>query len=76
MHMDNLALFIGKLGWRFPIERGFELELGAKMYLPVSGKSGSFFRTRERGGAISAKGRPFGGHQLARQVIGYFQGSF
>jgi hypothetical protein len=76
MPLNNIALLIGKLGWRFLIEQGLELELGAKVYLPVSGTSGSFFRVRERGGGVSAKGQPFGGHQLARQVIGYLQGSF
>ncbi len=76
MHMGSQALLIGRLGWRFPIERGLELELGAKMYLPVSGESGSLFRIHERGGGISPKGRPYGGVELARQVIAYLQGSF
>jgi len=74
--MDNQALLLGKLGWRFPFERVLVMELGAKILLPVSGESGSFFQSRERGGGISARGQPYGGVELARQVIGYLQGSF
>jgi len=76
VHMDNLALFIGKLGWRFPVERGFTLEAGAKLYLPFSPFSGPLFRIRERGGDISTRGQPYGGMELAPQAIVYFQGSF
>jgi iron complex outermembrane receptor protein len=76
MEMKNQALFMGKLGWRFPAEWGLEFELGAKFLLPMSAGSGSLFSARERGGGISARGKLFGGHQLARQVIGYLQGSF
>ena len=76
MQMDNQALFMGKLGWRFPVERGFEFEVGAKFLVPMSSQSGSFFRARERGGGISTRGKPFGGHELARQAIAYLQGSF
>jgi hypothetical protein len=76
MKMRNQALIMGKLGWRFPIERGFEFEVGAKFLVPMSGGSDSLFSARERGGGVSARGQPFGGHELARQVIGYLQGSF
>jgi outer membrane receptor protein involved in Fe transport len=76
MHLDNQALFIGKLGWKFPVRQGFELEVGARLYLPFSPFAGSLFRIRERGGAVSAKGQPFGGIELAPQAIGYLQGSF
>ena len=76
MELDNVALIMAKFGWKFTLSNGIELETGLNLFLPIAPFSDSHFTSRERGGAIGADGRPFGGVQLATFVTGYLQGSF
>ena len=76
MEMDNVLLFLGKVGWRWEPVKGCQMEAGVKLFLPVSPFSGPLFRYYEKGGGISSTGLWYGGQQLARTVTGYLQGSF
>jgi hypothetical protein len=73
--LDNFVLLLGKLGWKLPVGDGFDLEVGAKLMLPVSFGS-PHFRYRERGGGTSLTGANYGGEELARLVSAYLQGSY
>jgi hypothetical protein len=75
-HMDNVFLAMGRLGWRWSVLGGVELEAGIKLFLPVSPFSAPHFRFREKGGGISITGMNYGGAELRRTVTGYLQGSF
>ncbi len=74
--MDNVFLVLGRLGWRWLAERGFKLEVGVKLFLPVSPFSPPHFRYYEKGGGVTLDGRTYGGVQLARMVTAYLQGSY
>jgi iron complex outermembrane receptor protein len=74
-HMDNMALVLAKLGWKWEPGAGVAIEIGAKLFLPVS-FSEPYFRAFEKGGGVTATGRRYGGFELARVVTGYLQGSF
>jgi outer membrane receptor protein involved in Fe transport len=76
IELDNFALILARFGWKFTLSNGVELETGLNLMLPIAPFSGSHFTYRERGGAIDADGRPFGGVELATFVTGYLQGSF
>ena len=75
-HMGNVFLVLAKLGWKWSMAGGFDLEAGVKLFLPISPSSAPHFRYYEKGGGVTAMGTPFGGMQLARMVTGYLQGSF
>jgi outer membrane receptor for ferrienterochelin and colicin len=75
VRMDNNALILAKLGWKWEAGSGIEVEIGAKLFLPVS-FSEPYFRTYEKGGGVTSTGRRYGGFELARMVTGYLQGSF
>jgi outer membrane receptor protein involved in Fe transport len=74
--MDPVFLVLAKLGWKWRMAGGFDLEAGAKLFLPVSPFSAPHFCYYEKGGGVTAMGVPFGGMQLARMVTGYLKGSF
>jgi len=74
-HMDNMALVLAKLGWKWEPGAGVVMEIGAKLFLPVSFKE-PYFRAFEKGGGVTTSGRRYGGFELARVVTGYLQGSF
>ena len=76
IHMENVLLVLGKIGWRWQPVPGVDLEAGIKLFLPVSPFSGSLFRYRERGGVLTPSGGNYGGDELRRMVTGYLQGSF
>jgi len=76
IHMENVLLVLGKIGWQWRPVAGVELEAGIKLFLPVSPFSGSLFRYRERGGVLTPSGGNYGGDNLCRVVTGYLQGSF
>jgi len=75
-HVDNVFLFMGKLGYEWITPQGLEFEIGAKLFLPFSPFSGNLFRYYDDPGGITADGRYYGGQQLRRVVTGYLQGSF
>jgi hypothetical protein len=75
-HMDNVFLAMGRLGWRWSVAGGVNLEAGVKLFLPVSPFSAPHFRFHEKGGGISVTGMNYGGVELRRTVTGYLQGSF
>jgi hypothetical protein len=74
--VDNVFLFMGKLGYEWITTQGLEFEIGAKLFLPFSPFSGELFRYYEDLGGITPDGRYYGGQQLRRIVVGYLQGSF
>ena len=73
-HMDQIMLVLARIGWRIPLS-GLDLEMGAKLFLPVS-FSPLRFRYREEGGGVTPGGIQYGGEELRRVVSGYLQGSF
>jgi outer membrane receptor protein involved in Fe transport len=75
-HLDNVVLVIGKLGWRWVLPKNVGMEVGIKLFLPISPFSKPYFRFRERGGGFDSKGVNFGGDQLRRMITGYLEGSF
>ena len=75
-HMDNVFLAMGRLGWRWSVAGGVNLEAGVKLFLPVSPFSAPHFRFHEKGGGISVTGMNYGGVELRRTVTGYLLGSF
>jgi hypothetical protein len=76
LHVDNSFLILGKLGYLWVTPGGFELEIGAKLFLPFSPFSGPLFRYYEEAGGVTPEGRHFGGEQLTRMLTGYLRGSF
>ena len=77
MHMPNVILFLGKLGYRWETPEGLDLEIGAKLFLPFSPFSGKdLFSYYEDGGGVSPRGVYYGGEALRRILTGYVQGSF
>ncbi|HUU03037.1 MAG TPA: TonB-dependent receptor [Myxococcota bacterium] len=76
MHLDNVFLILGKLGWKWQPTERVELEAGTKLFLPVSPFSAPYFRYYEDGGGVSSSGEKYGGEQLSRMVTAYLQGSF
>ena len=75
-HIDDVFLFMGKLGYEWITPQGIEFEIGAKLFLPFSPFSGNLFRYYDDPGGITAGGHYYGGQQLRRVVTGYLQGSF
>jgi hypothetical protein len=75
MHMENVALVMGKLGFQWGDQEGFKLEAGAKLFLPVSPFSGPLFKYYEKGGGVTPGGKRYGGEELARVITVYLQGS-
>jgi outer membrane receptor for ferrienterochelin and colicin len=76
VHMDNVILFMGKLGYRWMTDEGLDLEIGAKLFLPFSPFSGDLFSYYEDAGGVSPQGVLYGGEPLRRILTGYIQGSF
>ena len=74
--MDHVFLLLGKLGWKWASTGGFDIEVGVKLFLPVSPFSAPHFRYHEKGGGVTPMGVTYGGMQLGRMVTGYLQGSF
>jgi len=73
--VGNSALFMGRLGWRFELGQHGQVEIGFKLFLPVSF---SPFRLNyyEAGGGITPYGKIYGARQLGRVITGYLEGSF
>jgi outer membrane receptor protein involved in Fe transport len=76
LHMENVFLVLGKIGWQWQPAEGVNLEAGIKLFLPFSPFEDPLFQYRERGGILLSSGRNFGGDFLRRVVTGYLQGSF
>jgi hypothetical protein len=75
-HMDNVILLIGKLGRRFELGEDTRMEIGLRLFLPISPFSPPYFRYYESGGGIAQSGRKYGAEQLGRVLTGYLEGSF
>jgi len=77
-HMDQVFLAMGKLGYRWKVPAGVDLQMeaGVKLFLPVSPFGEHLFRYREVGGVWTETGENYGGEELSRMVTGYLQGSF
>jgi iron complex outermembrane receptor protein len=75
-HLDDAVLFVGRLGWKWKPSDFWEIEVGTRIYLPVSPFSTPHFRYREFGGGMTTYGKYYGGHELRRIFAGYLQGSF
>jgi iron complex outermembrane receptor protein len=77
-HMDHVFLVMGKLGYRWVVPAGVDLEMeaGVKLFLPISPFGEHLFRYREVGGVLTETGENYGGEELRRMVTGYLQGSF
>ena len=74
--LDHFIVVIARIGWRIEVSRLVDVEIGAKLFTPVSPFSGSLFRFHEKGGMRASSGEVFGGDELRRMVLGYVQGSF
>jgi hypothetical protein len=74
-HLDNMVLFLGKLGQRFELEQHVHVEVGVKLSLPVS-FAAPHFRYYEAGGGVTPSGQRYGAEQLGRVVTGYLEGAF
>jgi outer membrane receptor for ferrienterochelin and colicin len=74
--LDNMVLLIGKLGHRFEAGQNVQMEVGLKLFLPVSPFSAPYFRYYEAGGGITPGGQRYGAEQLGRMLTGYLEGSF
>jgi len=74
--IDNSFLILGKLGYQWKTEKGLEIEMGTKLFLPFSPFSGPLFRYYEEAGGISPQGKYYGGEMLTRMITAYLQGSF
>jgi|GEM_PF-414393 len=75
-HMDNVILLIGKLGRRFEPGKNTKMEIGLKLFLPISPFSAPHFCYYEAGGGTTMTGRQYGAEQLGRVLTGYLEGSF
>jgi iron complex outermembrane receptor protein len=76
LHMDNVVLLIGKLGRRFELNQRIQIEIGLKLFLPISPFSAPHFRYYEAGGGTTPTGKRYGAEQLGRMLTGYLEGSF
>jgi iron complex outermembrane receptor protein len=74
-HLDDAILVLARIGWGIPLSGGLEMEVGARLFLPVP-FSPPYFRYREEGGGVTPEGIQYGGQELRRVVSGYLQGSF
>jgi iron complex outermembrane recepter protein len=76
VRLGSVFLIMSKLGWKWQPTEGFELETGAKLFLPVSPFSSPHFHYYEDAGGVSASGEKYGGEPLSRMVTVYLQGTF
>ncbi len=73
-HLPNSAVLLGRLGYRWSAWEEAELEVGIRLYLPVSLDDFSF-SYRGRGGGTTPGGYHYGGEELGRRVGLYLEGS-
>ena len=74
--MDSAFLLLGRIGWRMKFQEYLKVEVGLRLFLPVSPFSHPHFGYRDEGGGVTPTGRAYGGEELCRMVTGYLQGSF
>jgi hypothetical protein len=76
--MEHVFLVTGKLGYRWKVPAGVDLQMeaGVKLFMPISPFGDHLFRYREVGGVWTNTGENYGGEELRRAVTGYLQGSF
>ena len=71
-----VALVLARLGWAGKLASGREIELGARLFLPVSPFREPHFNYFERGGGFTAFGEHYGGDLLGRMLTLYLRGEF
>jgi hypothetical protein len=76
MRMDNTMLVLAKLGWLWKLDHLLDVEVGVKLFLPLSPFSGDLFRSYEDPGGVTPDERYYGGQKLRRVLTTYLQGSF
>jgi iron complex outermembrane receptor protein len=78
LHMshESVVLVLGRLGWAADLGSGAEIELGARLFLPISPFQEPYFRYFERSGGYTPAGRHFGSDQLSRMLTFYLRGVF
>ncbi len=76
----NVALVLGRLGYRITTWGSLQMEAGVRLFLPVTlfGPSvdSPHIGYHERGGGVTPDGRAYGGDLLRRVISVYLQGSF
>ncbi len=75
-HLETSILVLGKLGYRWSPSENSQLEVGLKLFLPISPGSAPYFRYYELGGGLTPGGQSYGGDLLRRMVTCYLEGSF
>ncbi len=75
VHMDNIALVLARLGFRWKLDT-MRVETGAKLHLPISPFSGPLFRLRERGGGVTPFGVKYGGDELTQILSLYLKATY
>jgi hypothetical protein len=76
IYMDNAVLIMGKLGWQWKDLKDIELEVGCKIFLPISLSGRFHFRFYEKGGWIAPDGEVHGGMELRRMFSVYLRGKY
>jgi len=73
---EPVVLVLARLGWRGDLGSGAGIELGARLFLPVSPFREPHFNYFERGGGFTAYGEHYGGDLLGRMLTLYLRGEF
>jgi len=76
MEHKPVVLVLARLGWAGKLASGQEIELGARLFLPVSPFRDPLFNYFERGGGFTATGEHYGGDLLGRMLTLYLRGEF
>jgi hypothetical protein len=76
LQVDEGMLLLGKLGWSWSPQQDVQLEVGVKIFQPISPFASPHFRARDQGGGVTPDGRLYGADLLGRIVSAYLQGSF
>jgi len=76
LHVDNTLMFLGKIGWLWKLDHLMDVEVGVKLFLPLSPFSGDLFSYYEDPGGMTPGGTYYGGQKLRRVLTTYLQGSF
>jgi hypothetical protein len=76
LRLDDVVLFLARLGWRLPLPHEASVEAGVRLFLPVSPFSAPHFRYHEKGGVLTGSGELYSGTEISPAVTIYLQGAF
>ncbi len=76
VEQEPVVLVLARLGWRADLGSGAEIELGARLFLPISPFREPHFAYFERGGGFTCDGEHYGGDLLGRTLNLYLRGEF